>query len=87
MAQRTPEKLAFDAAIDALYPYLPRNYAAAVREDCPGYSSQRLQQVVRKRGTVADWDAYNVLVSVKKGAPVARKPRKAHKSRRPLATA
>ena len=87
MPRKTPEKLAFDAAVDALYPFLPRNYAAAVREARPGYSAQRLQQAVRKRGTVADWDAYNALVSVKKDAAVARPPRKAHRPRRSLLTA
>lgn len=92
---KTPEKVLQDEALDKLYPYLPINYGAAVldkyREDkhplADSMTLERLQNVVRKRGTEPDWDAYKALLSIKKADPVARKPRKQHKSRRQLQTA
>lgn len=74
-----------------MFGYLPINYGRAVLDKIeaenlsgkfPGMTLERLQNVVRKRGTEPDWVAYEALQSVKRPSPVARNPRKKHKPRR-----
>ena len=92
---KSPEKILQDAGINAVYPYLPIDYAARVLEKyrdekhplAAEMTAERLHNVVRKRGNEPDWDAYKALLSIKKAEPVPRKPRKQHKSRRQLQTA
>lgn len=79
---KTPAKILQDRGVDDVYPYLPIHYRRAVLDKFPDMDPARLQNVVRKRGNEPDWEAYNALLSVKKDAPVARRPRKKHKSRK-----
>jgi hypothetical protein len=80
--RKSPAKKLQDKGVDEVYPFLPINYGAAVRDKYPDMTLERLHNVVRKRGTEPDWEAYNALLEVKKPAPVARRPRKKHKSRK-----
>lgn len=80
---KTPAKILQDKGVDELYPFLPIHYGRAVQDKFPDMALERLRDVVRKRGNEPDWDAYNALLSVKKADPVARRPRKKHKPRRP----
>lgn len=76
MRKKTPDKVQQDAAVDALYPFLPPNYAALVQHFFPEINAKRLYDVIRKRGTEPDPEAMRALLAVKKSTPVARKPRK-----------
>lgn len=92
---KSPAKILQDKGVDEAYPYLPISYVAAVRQKFRAeknpllaeMTSERLHNVVRKRGTEPDWVAYEALLSVKEAEPVERKPRKQHKPRRHLQTA
>jgi len=83
MTRKTREKIMQDEMVDELYPYLPPNYASIARHFRPEINAMRLYNVVRKRGTEADPEAYRALLSVKNSTPVARRPRKKHARRRP----
>ncbi|GAB3303433.1 hypothetical protein [Hymenobacter tenuis] len=81
MRRKSQDKIQQDQLVDELYPYLPPNYAQIVRHFRPDIDAMRLYNVVRKRGTEADHEAYMALLMAKKPTLVARQPRKKHASR------
>lgn len=81
MVKKSAEKIEFDQMIDALYPYLPVQYATLARHFRPDIDAWRLRDVVRKRGTEPDREAYQALLAIKKDAPVARTVRKKYAPR------
>jgi hypothetical protein len=81
MRRKSPEKVQQDQLVDELYPFLPPNYAQIVRHFRPDIDAMRLYNVIRKRGTEADPEAYRALLMAKKPAPVERVRRKKYAPR------
>lgn len=81
MRRKTPDKIQQDHLVDELYPFLPPNYAQIVRHFHPHIDAMRLYNVIRKRGTEADEEAFRALYVAKKPTQVVKQRRKKYASR------